>query len=72
MNAAVEREIARYQWLTPAEAGARAGVTAETVCAWIRLPKGLRAMNIGTKSRPAYRIRPEWFAEFMAKRTING
>jgi hypothetical protein len=67
----VEREIARYRDLTPAQAGALEDVTAETVLGWIHRC-GLRAKNIGTKSRPIYRIKREWLASFMATRTVNG
>lgn len=67
-----EREIARYQWLSTAEAGAIAGgVTSETVLGWIHQPNGLKAMDIGTKARPEYKIKPEWLNDFMALRTRN-
>lgn len=69
---AVEKEIARYNWLSPSEAGERAGVTDETVLAWIKQSGGLRALNIGTGKRPAYRIKPEWLEAFLARRTVNG
>jgi excisionase family DNA binding protein len=69
---AVEKEIARYQWLSPAEAGARVGVTDETVVRWIKQAGGLKALDIGTKANPRYRIRPDWLDAFVARRSING
>jgi hypothetical protein len=67
-----EREQARFSWLTLAEAGRLAGdVHADTVKAWIAAGE-LRALNIGTTSRPKYRIKPEWLDACIARRTLNG
>lgn len=70
MNA-IEREISRYNDLTTTQAGEQEGVTAETVLGWIHRC-GLKARNIGTRSRPIYRIKPNDLAAFMATRTVNG
>jgi excisionase family DNA binding protein len=42
-------------YLTPTEAGQILRVHRRTVCAWIRSGK-LRAANLGTPTRPLYRI----------------
>lgn len=66
-----ERAVAAYTWLTPTEAGERAGgVSAATIRAHIRSER-LRALNVGTATRPDYRIKPEWVDEFMATRTTG-
>lgn len=67
-----EHESARYTWLTPRECGERAGGVADTtVREWIGAGK-LRALNVGTRTRPEYRVREEWLAEFMQRQTLNG
>lgn len=67
-----EHEQARYTWLTPRECGEQAGGVADTtVREWITTGK-LRALNVGTKTRPEYRIRPEWLEDFTRRQTVNG
>lgn len=67
-----ETEKARYTWLTPRECGEQAGGVADTtVREWISTGK-LRALNVGTRTRPEYRIRQEWVEEFVRRQTLNG
>lgn len=56
------------QFLTPDEVAARLRVTAEQVRCLIRTGQ-LAAVNVGTGAkRPLYRITPDAFAEFLARR----
>lgn len=62
-----EKEIARYTWLTTEAFAAMAGgVSRTTVRQWIRGNR-LRALNIGTETRPIYRIKREWADEWMER-----
>lgn len=66
-----EREVARYNWLSTAEAGALAGgVSDATVREWIGAGH-LKALNINVGGKPEYRIKPEWLEAFVAKQTVN-
>ena len=70
---AADRDRALYSWLTTAEVGRICGgVSAETVLSWIKMPDGLKALNVGTAKRPVYRIKQEWADEFLRRRTVNG
>lgn len=65
------REVARYTWLSTAEAGGVAGDVGDAkVREWIAAGE-LEALNIGTHKKPEWRIRPEALEALMAKRTKN-
>lgn len=68
-----QQEVARYRWLSPAEAGERiGGVSRDHV---IRLLKEgeLRARNVALASskRPDYRIDPDSVDEFNRRRIVS-
>lgn len=65
-----EREIARFRGLTPAAAAEVAGVSEDTVRAWIERGE-LTARDVGTRTRPRYRIKLADLEACLARRTRN-
>lgn len=66
-----ERVDARYNWLRLAGVAREAGdVSTWTVRQWIAAGQ-LKALNIGTKFRPEYRVKREWLETFLMNRTVN-
>lgn len=67
-----ERVMALYSWLSTQEMADRAGnASDDTVREWITTGQ-LKAMNVGTRKKPVYRIRQDWASDFIEGRTING
>lgn len=59
-------ELQRY--LTPPEIAARLGIKPDRVIGWIRTGQ-LRAVNVGDRSRPRWKIKPADLAAFELARS---
>lgn len=64
-----EQEQAAYRYLTSAQVADRLGCEQSHVATLIRAGQ-LRAINIGSGSRPEYRIHPDALAEFERERAV--
>lgn len=65
------RQEARYTWLRLAVVAREAGdVSTWTVRQWIAAGQ-LKALNVGTKLRPEYRVKREWLETFLMNRTVG-
>lgn len=54
-------------YLTPCEVAAKLGKRVSTIKKWIT-SRELKAVNLGTKLRPLWRVRPVWIEDFERSR----
>lgn len=64
-----EEERAAYTYLTSAQVADRLGCEPSHVTMLIRT-RALRAINIGARTKPEYRIHPDALAEFERERAV--